>query len=201
MKKIFTFLVASLCALSASAITVTFNGNNIENGSTVTVGADAFSLVNKVPGVIYSMEAESTIYVSGASGMSLNATSDTDKITICELSGQCYTLTGSSAPYSMSISSFSDGFNVDLSYSQVTEVPSERNAVDITINSSDGEFKFTFVYDCTSAGVKNLISDDNGLYTVYSLLGNMVLKTTHKSEIYNLPKGIYIVNGKKIYIR
>lgn len=202
MKKIFTLLSFTLFAMSASAITVTLDGKPVEKGSTVTVGSDAFTLVDKVPGKIYSMDAEFDFYVSGGSNLSLRATSATDNISICTLGGQCFPFNpAGDGSYAMNMN-FTEGFDIKLSYSQVTEVPAEIHSTDVTITSSDGEFKFTFVFDTTSsAGVGSILTDHNGSYTVYSLLGNLVLKTTEKSEIYSLPKGIYIVNGKKIIVR
>lgn len=202
MKKFFTLLSLSLMAMSASAITVTLDGKTVENGSTITVGSDAFKLVNKVPGKIYSMDAQSDFYVSGADNYSLHATSATDKIGICAMGGNCLSFTpAADGTYALDMN-FTEGFDIRLSYSQVTEVPAEVHSTDVTISSTDGEFKFTFVFDTkNSAGVDSLLTDNNGTYTAYSLLGNLVLKTTDKSKIYSLPRGIYIVNGKKIIVR
>lgn len=205
MKKIFTFLFIVLSAISASAITVTFDGKAIENGGTVTVGADAFKLEEIVPGVIFYMEAESKISVTGATGLSLKASSETKKMTICRFpdqGGQCYQLDGASAPYSLVIPTFTDGVNIDLTYNGVNVVPQERNAMDVTIHSNEGDFKFTFVYDTTgNAGIGSVANDFNGVYTVYSIVGVKVLETTVKSDINNLPAGIYIVNGEKVIVR
>lgn len=49
------------------------------------------------------------------------------------------------------------------------------------------------------AGIESIeIPDSDGIFKVYNLLGVKVLETKDKSEIQNLNKGIYIVNGKKI---
>ncbi|MCH5226462.1 MAG: T9SS type A sorting domain-containing protein [Muribaculaceae bacterium] len=51
------------------------------------------------------------------------------------------------------------------------------------------------------AGVEEIISDidsNDGSYTVFNLQGHKVLKTKEASELSNLPKGIYIINGKKV---
>ena len=51
------------------------------------------------------------------------------------------------------------------------------------------------------AGVENIFSDDSdGIYRVYNTQGVKVLETEEKSELNILPKGIYILNGKKIAI-
>lgn len=51
------------------------------------------------------------------------------------------------------------------------------------------------------AGVETIEdSPKDGLYRVYNLMGVKLLETKDKSEINNLGKGIYIVNGKKIIL-
>lgn len=53
--------------------------------------------------------------------------------------------------------------------------------------------------DMKGAGVESIeIPVENGVYKVYNLMGVKVLETKEKSDINNLGKGIYIVNGKKI---
>lgn len=203
MKKIFTLLFVALCAISASAITVTFNGKTIENGGTVVVGPEAFKLVQKGP--FTAMEAESDIYVSGSTHLSLYATSATTDIKICEISstgaaGQCYDWMGTTSPYTLTINSLADAFKIDLSFNRVSEVPKVTHSVDITINSNEAPFNFKFVYDCT-AGISGVGNDFNGVYTVYSIVGIKVLETTDKDEIRNLPAGLYIVNGEKVIVR
>lgn len=202
MKKIFTLLFATLCAMSASAITITFDGKTVENGSTITVGADAFKLVSKVPGKIYSLDAQSDFYVTGATGLSLHATSATDKIGICTMGGQCFKFSAAGdGLYELGFD-FNEGFDILISYPQVTEAPKEKHSTDVTIHSNEGDFKFTFVYDTTgNAGISGVANDFNGVYTVYSIVGVKVLETTEKSDINNLPAGIYIVNGQKVIIR
>lgn len=52
-----------------------------------------------------------------------------------------------------------------------------------------------------SSGVESIeLPDTDGIYKVYNLMGVKVLETKDKSEINNLGKGIYIVNGKKIVL-
>ena len=49
------------------------------------------------------------------------------------------------------------------------------------------------------AGVEGILADpENGLYQVYNPQGIKVLETKESSDLNNLPKGIYIINGKKI---
>lgn len=50
-------------------------------------------------------------------------------------------------------------------------------------------------------GVESLVAQpDNGIYVVFNLQGVKVMETKDASELNNLGKGIYIVNGKKILL-
>ena len=52
-----------------------------------------------------------------------------------------------------------------------------------------------------STGIENVTIDMDGeLFRVFNLNGVNVLNTTDRDELRNLPKGIYIVNGKKVVI-
>lgn len=42
---------------------------------------------------------------------------------------------------------------------------------------------------------------DNETYHVYNIDGTLVLTTADKTQIYSLPKGTYIINGKKIIVK
>lgn len=58
-------------------------------------------------------------------------------------------------------------------------------------------------YDPDS-GIEDVAIDreeEDGILWVYNLQGVLVKKTTDRSEIDNLPSGLYIVNGKKIAIK
>lgn len=46
--------------------------------------------------------------------------------------------------------------------------------------------------------VDSIELDNNGLFNVVNLSGNTVMKTSDKNDLLQLPKGVYIVNGKKI---
>lgn len=56
-------------------------------------------------------------------------------------------------------------------------------------------------YNLAPASVENLsLSPFDGSYKVYNLQGVKMLETKEIKEISNLPKGIYIINGKKIVL-
>lgn len=53
-----------------------------------------------------------------------------------------------------------------------------------------------------SGGVESLLAEpEDGVYTVYNLQGVKLMETKDASQINNLNKGIYIVNGKKIILK
>lgn len=53
-------------------------------------------------------------------------------------------------------------------------------------------------FDLTNSGIQSISPDQEGLYRVYSIDGRHIMVDSEKPDIHNLPKGIYIVNGKKI---
>ena len=52
-----------------------------------------------------------------------------------------------------------------------------------------------------TTGVDDIIVDTESGYSVYNMSGICVLKTSNKSDLVRLPKGIYIVNNKKVVIQ
>lgn len=59
---------------------------------------------------------------------------------------------------------------------------------------------FSYIFYDENAEVNEVSVDNEEVFTVYNLNGVKVLSTKDKNEVNNLPKGIYIVNGKKIAI-
>lgn len=51
-----------------------------------------------------------------------------------------------------------------------------------------------------NSGIEDIVSDTDSCYIVYNLNGIRVLKTSNKSDLELLPKGVYIVNNKKVAI-
>lgn len=50
-------------------------------------------------------------------------------------------------------------------------------------------------------GFKESVLDSSNGYTIYTLNGIFVMRTMSKSDLNNLPKGIYIVNGKILLVK
>lgn len=60
---------------------------------------------------------------------------------------------------------------------------------------------FTYLFDDMSgAGINEIQLPEEGLIHVYNLQGLSVLITLNKQDLQSLPKGLYIINGKKMII-
>lgn len=62
------------------------------------------------------------------------------------------------------------------------------------------EVRVLVTVDSKLAGISGIASED-GKYTVVSLSGIVILKDAEASALENLPKGIYIINGKKVAVK
>ena len=54
--------------------------------------------------------------------------------------------------------------------------------------------------DDTTTAVDDIEEEGTGLHTVYNLTGVKVLETTNSDQLLTLPKGLYIINGKKVVL-
>lgn len=52
-------------------------------------------------------------------------------------------------------------------------------------------------YYMGQSGIDKVFDENTSRYVVYNTQGILVLDTTHRNDLYNLPEGIYIINGKK----
>lgn len=66
----------------------------------------------------------------------------------------------------------------------------------------DGGFdeKMSVKFNVSNSGISSIIPDSSGQYKVYSINGTQITVCNDRSELDSLPRGIYIVNGKKISI-
>ena len=64
------------------------------------------------------------------------------------------------------------------------------------------EYNFVmYVFTGASSGVNNPeITSTDEYYRVYNLMGQSVLQTPNKEDLDRLPKGMYIINGKKVML-
>lgn len=52
-----------------------------------------------------------------------------------------------------------------------------------------------------TTGISNIFGNNDGVIKVYNLKGVNVINTTNASDLNNLSKGLYIINGKKVVIK
>lgn len=52
-----------------------------------------------------------------------------------------------------------------------------------------------------NSGIRSLTEDKDGIYKAYNLQGVKVLETKDSQQVNSLPQGIYVVNGKKVYVK
>ena len=111
---------------------------------------------------------------------------------------------------------FSDCINITQNSSEAVVPPTcRRNALDginkskckliVPKNSLDAykqadQWKDLFFIDSTT-GITNTVYNNSGLADVYTIDGTKRLSKASTDEINALPKGMYIVNGKKIIIK
>lgn len=67
--------------------------------------------------------------------------------------------------------------------------------------NSDWAQYFSQIFPLSTNGVDSLIyNNEFDTYKIFDLKGTNVLNTKNRSDINNLPSGIYIINGKKVVI-
>lgn len=60
-------------------------------------------------------------------------------------------------------------------------------------------YAFSKTKELYVAGIESIVAENvDGIYKVYNLQGVKMLETKDATELYSLPKGIYVINGKKI---
>lgn len=59
----------------------------------------------------------------------------------------------------------------------------------------------TFYVTGEKSGVSSIFGDDENAFNVYNMNGVLILKDATKADIDNLENGIYVINGKKVYVR
>lgn len=91
-------------------------------------------------------------------------------------------------------------YSVELPISNVSNID-KCHVVALIINTATGEIANAAQTPVRTAGVESLVTEPgDGIYRVYNPQGVKVLETKDASTIESLPKGIYIINGKKVMI-
>ena len=72
----------------------------------------------------------------------------------------------------------------------IVTLPDGRTLVSDKVQIAEGD-----------TGIEDVTSDSANRYIVYNLYGILVMNTMEKSDLNKLSRGIYIVNGKKVFIK
>lgn len=83
--------------------------------------------------------------------------------------------------------------NDDLTIFSGSMLPADCDRVE---EVAGGYYSFTYVFSPDPASVENIESSLENRFVVYSLTGLKILDTDNLEEVKNLPKGIYVINGK-----
>ncbi len=206
MKKIYATLAAmALCAASASAaITVSVDGNSIPDNGTITVGADAFTHMY-IPGILDQWKGAVHIVVKSDAPTQVDLVASSGDIMFCPVGGNCYntfdagngTFTGDGV-----INEKDMTVEVDMNYYNAGEtLPQEEQTMKATLTDKSGaKFVVNFLFDTKDySGVDGIAAD--GLVNVWSVSGLKVLEAAPAEALSTLPKGLYIVNGKKVAVK
>ena len=86
--------------------------------------------------------------------------------------------------------------------SYILEIPTGY-FIDRNGNSIEGiTLRYTVKNDSgLPAGIEDIIADGATNWTVYNITGVKVLDTDNAEDLSNLPKGLYIINGKKVLVK
>ncbi|MDE6271808.1 MAG: hypothetical protein K2M31_02235 [Muribaculaceae bacterium] len=206
MKKIYATLAAmALCAATASAaITVSVDGKSIPNNGTVTVTAADFNHTY-FPPILDQWKGATHIEVESAAPTNVDLLASSGDIMFCPVGGNCYntfpagdgTFTGNGV-----ITENKATVEVDMNYYDAGEnLPQEVQTLKATFTDKSGDtFVLNFVFDTNDdSGVDGIAAD--GLVNVYSISGLKVLDAAPAEALSTLPKGLYIVNGKKVAVK
>lgn len=125
------------------------------------------------------VEKEGTdVYITPMDGFNVPVTSDMDSEWI---------------PYEVDMSVIPDMPSVFWIGYRFTSTRGHDNAAQYFITD--------FVWGEAATLIGGIVADSNNGYVVYSLQGVKVMETNEASDLNRLPKGIYIINGKKHAIR
>ena len=92
-------------------------------------------------------------------------------------------------------------YSVELPAGNVKDI-NNSHVVAMVLNTTTGEILNAAQVSLKGqAGVESLVAEpEDGVYKVYNLQGVKVVETQDASVVSSLPRGIYIINGKKVII-
>ncbi len=215
MNKTITSIIALLLGSAAShaVVTVTADGVNVADGSTITIDKNDFELKMGAP--LFRWEGGTEITVEGQFPITVNLISDGTDIQFCPLGQQCYVLRESGDIFtgSGSITEQSNVVPVHVSFMGKEELPVFHQYLDIEmLDKGFNSFKVRIQFDTEHAGVENVTPDnysisfsDNTLHfsvgtvselNVWTVTGNRVINAMVDAvgsyDLAALPKGIYV---------
>lgn len=88
---------------------------------------------------------------------------------------------------------------IDIEYSYDAKGQLTRRHSDFAGWTSTEEFTYGPI--TIYSGIDDITAEDSELYTVYNLQGMPLLREATTDALRTLPEGLYIVNGKKTYLR
>ncbi len=171
MKKIFTTIAAALLLTSAAnaAITVKVADKDIENGSTLYVGADGFKLDHGV------WESATNFKVNVDANARIDCTSTSGDITICDEVGQCHVFhgEGTDLKFDEDFPMGTRGYDLHAMLDPVDgeKLPDFKATFTATITSGSDQFKFTIEYDTNGAALDEINVDNSAEAVYYNLQG------------------------------
>lgn len=207
------FIAGALAA--SAAVNVTYKNAQVADGSTITLGKDAFTPLTGIPG--YTVKAE--IDVAGAAPVNIDVVSTSNDVMFCFTNGNCFPWSEADGKYTSTASFNTATQTIDLHMESYGDaIPTVNSTLDFTV--SDKLFdtmSFRVVIDSSAdSGVKGVLADDitgvnvrgNRLVyrvqgasplTVYTLAGNVAMRRTISGsgsiDLSSLPMGMYVYRG------
>ena len=186
------------CLLSANAFTLTYLGDNtvVTEGQTIEFYGDKFE--NPIPVLTegsakFKLDATYSVTVS-AQGQAAYQ--------ICQ-DGGAGTCLASQADFSLNGNFPScEAFHVAVTGSHAPgQAATIQNLVSVKVTAGGQSLNFKVDFNSSKAGIEDVMVDASGVYNVYNVNGVKVLETTDAEDVKALPAGLYLVNGKKVYVK
>ena len=206
MKKFLTAIAAVLAVFSANALTVTYEGKPVTEGQVIKFVASDFKQDVPVPVIPWNCKADFVV-TSGSqytlSGrINASALDNGENLQLCGSTCLTCTIQGEYGILPETASTQS-GFDVNMVYPATTGVvANEYNWMEVKVAQGGETLNFKVEFDTRdNAGIEDVAVDAEGKYVAYTISGIKALETTNKADINNLPAGLYIVNGVKIFVK
>lgn len=208
-KTIFTILALCGAMAAQAAVSVSYNGAPVADGSTVELGREVLKSMEDIPGY----EVAEKMQITGDLPMTITATSDSQTFTYC--TQQCFSLISDGNGKFTHTSQVKDlpcDLMIDATFPMVQEIPDVNTSIEFKLVSGAESLTFTVHLDTSNSAVKEIAnhaktvsfkgnrlylnSDHAAAYTIYGVSGKAVKSgrvSAHGSvDLGALPKGIYL---------